>query len=199
MEEQRVDAEGTVISHVFNTEHLWPGMILHPRSRTVHGWAIRRAIGSWGNHDALVDCIHGQWYALDSQPHRARATPLEDYAAEILKERMQLRVYWPRGAHREHGCAAVWWWTRNVEGSIYDYRAIPALLLKAALGPIMVWPVGWEWTWYCTEGVADAWRIGAELDPWRKPFPTPRTTEKRAAQGTMEDVTQEVLLKGKPR
>jgi hypothetical protein len=162
------------------------GDILHVRTTGFLGLAIRRAIGSWGNHDALLVRPEMDLCAGDSQWPHAKCTPLADYDSRILTGNAFVIVYRPTGSTMAHGSLAAAWWIRNCQGRPYDIGAYPRLMLKALLGDLCQWPAGWEWAWYCTEGCRDAWRNGPGLDPWQKTNPTPHTTEKRLLAGAFQ-------------
>jgi hypothetical protein len=185
------------------------GDILHVRNRSSVGRAIRRAVGSWGNHDALIvrDCptllasqlvsecpaLASQLAAGDASWPRARITPLAEYDRRIASGKTQVIVLRPVGATAIQGSLAAAWWISNVNGKPYDIAAFPRLILKSIVGDRCQWPAGWEWAWYCTESCRDAWRNGAACDPWAKNNPTPRTTEKRAAAGSLSAVWSSVV------
>jgi hypothetical protein len=163
---------------------IWPGDILHVRSLTILGWAIRRAIGSWGNHDAILLFQDGRIVVGDATWPKCRCTPLEDYQRRFDRGTAQYFVLRPTAAlHKAvSGHIAAVWWQQNVRRKWYDLGAYPRLIAKAIVGDLCQWPAGWEWAWYCTEGCRGAWQA-AGLDPWAKTNPTPRTTEKRTLAG----------------
>jgi hypothetical protein len=155
------------------------GDILHVRSTGFIPRCIRRAVHSWGNHDALLVRPEMDLCAGDSVFPRACCTPLSDYDSRISTGDTFVMVLRPANATTVAGSLAAAWWIRNIQGRPYDIGAYPRLLLKSLIGDLCQWPAGWEWAWYCTEGCRDAWRNGSGLDPWQKTNPTPRTTEKR--------------------
>ena len=182
----------------FDLEFLRAGDIVHARSNTFLGACIRRAVGSWGNHDAIV-CVdaNGVLRIGDAEPPRANLAQLHQYeealAAGVLTG---VRVYRPAAMLGDalDGVKAARWWTVRVQGRPYDFHAIGRLLIKSIVGDRFPWPCGWNWAWYCTEGVRDAWRIGAGRDLYLKNNPTPRTTELRVDAGWLEDVTDLALV-----
>lgn len=183
------------ISWTFECSRLLPGDIIHKRSHSALGWAIRSAISSWGNHDAIV---LPWFYVGDSIGGPAVKTHIREYERQLARGECEVRVYRPLNSTPAIGLAAAQWWEANVLGKPYDYMAYPRLIAKALTCDLLPWPAGWEWAWYCTEGVRDAWRaIG--LDPWNKNNPTPRTTEKRVIEGRLLDVTDQVMVAGRAR
>lgn len=189
---------------IFDLAALREGDIFHPRrTGNMLSTGIQRAVGSWGNHDALLCRWQGHWYVGDATHPQARLTPLADYARDVATGRIELRVYRPYDTGPEAGAAAAAWWMRTINRTWYDWAAYPRLLLKSLLGDLLPWPAGWEWAWYCTESCRMAWieatkseALPAGFDYWRKENPTPRTTEKRAEDGMLVDVTALVLRQG---
>jgi hypothetical protein len=164
-------------------------MILHVRSSTRFGKMIRYVLGSWGNHDGLLwQDSDGAWYVLESVSPWATKTPLRAYEDAMDDGWTFCRVYWPIGAMEDQGAAACDWWLRYVDGTFYDWAGIARLAIKAAFGDWIRRAAGWEWAHWCTEGVADAWRLGGRADAWRKINPTPLTTEHRVG-GALVDLT----------
>lgn len=181
----------------FVQNQLRPGDIVHVRSNTWYGALIRKAVGSWGNHDALVVFENGRPMIADAEPPRANVC-----APFVYEEALHggvlagIRVYRPAPflADPAAGALASAWWLTHVLGRTYDYAAIVRLLLKALTADLFPWPVGWRWAWYCTEGVRDAYLKGAAVDIYLKNNPTPRTTEKRVEAGWLVDVTELVTF-----
>lgn len=171
-----------------NIAALQNGMILHCRTNTIYGRSIRALLDSWGNHDAILGYIDGQWQAGNSQPGGSRWVPLMDLESRLGRE---IRYLLPAAWTPQHGHTAVAQWSDRVEGAPYDYLAIARIWIKYALVHLWDRAVGWEWAWYCTEGVAMAYRE-AGLDVYHKTNPTPKTTEKRLASGELIDLTPDV-------
>ena len=172
-------------------EHLRPGLILNMSTRTVMGGLIRRALRfGWDgrlsdipNHDAIVVRHYGKTYIGESKPPFAGLTPIEDYERMVESgEVYNLRIMAVAGAHEEQELLASAWWLSNVNRKPYDWMAFPRLLWKATMADWCPRAAGWEWAWDCTEGVRDAYKIGAGVDPWGKNNPTPLTTFKRALE-----------------
>lgn len=149
---------------------------------------IKQALGSWGSHDAIIVRPENELCIGESIHPRATCTPLAEYDAKIARGLTQAIVLRPTGSTPAQGSLAAAWWLQNVLGKPYDWASFPRLMLKCLVGDRCQWPAGWEWAWYCTEGVRDAWRNGPGLDPWQKNNPTPRTTEKRFVSGALSFV-----------
>lgn len=160
-----------------------PGDILHVRTKSPLGWAIRRAIGSWGCHDAIIVPPYYELAAGDATIPKAVCTPLAHYWQRILRGKCKAVLLRPADIAPDQGRQAAQWWLQNVQGKPYDIAAYPRLLAKAIVGDLCPWPAGWEWAWYCTESCRDAYLHACGLDLWGKNNPTPRTTEKRYAEG----------------
>jgi hypothetical protein len=169
------------------------GDILHVRNAHFIGRAIRRAIGSWGNHNGIFVRPEAELCIGESTWPRSQCTDLATYDTRINSGDTQVLVLRPTGVYPAIGGAtamqgslAAAWWLRNAQGRPYDLGAYPRLLLKSIFGDICQRAAGWEWAWYCTESCRDAWRNGPGLDPWQKTNPTPRTTEKRFESGAFQ-------------
>lgn len=177
---------------MFRRENLRPGDIIHVRGASFLSRRIIGLLGSWGSHDALVVLDQmGQLAIGDAiSPFARLTTPLE-YERECTAGRCAIRVYRPLGATPLDGLKAADWWVRNVQGKPYDWMAFPRLLFKCWFGDWFKRAAGWEWAWFCTEGVAGAWQRGARMDVFLKTNPTPLTTEKRVHfhPATLEDIT----------
>lgn len=173
------------------------------RVRSVHtfyGRSIRRAVGSWANHDAMICRWNGHWYVGDAIYPRAQLTPLGELLRDVVEGRAEVRFARPWDATIEQGERAACWWIKNVCGSWYDVWAILRLLPKALIGDLFPWPAGWEFAWYCTEGVRQAWveatkgeHLPRGYDYWGKANATPRTTEKRVADERLIDRTAKIV------
>lgn len=185
---------------VFNFNELREGDIIHVRRPgSFIGRMIRRAVKSWGNHDALAVMFCGHWYVGDAVHPQAQLTPLKELAGELAAGGLEVRVYRPWNGTRDQGEAAAAWWIKNACGAWYDWGAYPRLLLKALVGDWLPWAAGWKWAWYCTESVRLAWVQATQcealprgVDFWRNNNPTPRTTEKRVEDELLVDVTARV-------
>lgn len=164
--------------------NLRPGDILHVRSTGLFARLIRRVCRSLGNHDAIIlppkapglPLLVGESLVRTG---RSIATPLSDWAAQLLSGKVRVAVLRFQSTTPFHALAACSWWCDHVLGKPYDILAFPRLLLKATLVNVPSWSAGLPVAWYCTEGVRDAWLHGAgtAFDPWRQAAPTPRHTE----------------------
>ena len=184
-----------------------PGLIVHVRRDTIIGRLIRGTLDSWGNHDAITVQVNGGIAIGESVPLKAKVTPVKDYALSLARGKCQIQVFKPLGATREQCELAAAYWMSHIRGTWYSFSAYPRLLVKSLL---LDWTnskhkllkkigrskAGFEWSHWCTEGVARAWREGMKKDVWRKPNPTPLTTEKRArgVQPTLLNVTTEHVI-----
>lgn len=183
------------VTSIFNPNELRSGDIIRVRRYrsgqhvSALSYLIRKAIGSWASHDALAVIINGNFFVGDAVPPVAQPTPMPALLDEIALGKVEIRVARPYNATRQQGEAAAAWWMANVNGTPYDFGAYPRLLLKALVGDRCPWPVGWEWAWYCSEGVRGAWQHATGRDYWGKNSPTPRTTENRIRQEYLQDVT----------
>ena len=198
------------MTYSFDRAVMRPGDIVHRRSYSTIGWAIRNALGNgcWGNHDALWIPRLNYDYIGDAQPPRAVLTEISDYESDMDRGRCECRVYRPAGATPIDGIAAGNWWRQNVLGIWYDLSAFPDMLYRSSrFGRLLVkalwgdrWPEQWEWAWYCTEGISRAWQVAGGIDIYgAKLQPTPLTTEKRLASGQLTDVTADAIISQRSR
>ena len=170
----------------FDTRFLKIGDILHVRTNTLFGKAIRACLGSFGNHDALiVSDGKDDWSVVEAVPGEGvKITSLVEYEMKMLTEKAKVSVYRVPNATDEQRVRVRSWALAHFDaGYGYDWKAIFGILFRTNKS-------GSEWKWYCTELVRDAWQAGG-VDVWKKEFPTPRTTEKRALEGKL-DVIPEV-------
>lgn len=193
----------------FNPHFIEPGMIVHPRTDTLLGTTVRKALNihkpqppCWGNHDGMFIECNGEWFIGDSQPMFATLTPIKEYEEKLTLGRWDVRVYIVATATRKQGIDAANYWLEHVQGSIYDFVAFPRLLFKAGVGDLSDSHIAWlkwigdracgiEWANWCTEGCMRSWKAAGK-DPWQKSNPTPYTTEKRVGK-TFIDVTSSAL------
>lgn len=171
---------------------LRPGLVLNMSTRSLAGKLIRRVLAARDpisrfecpNHDSICVEWDGALWIGESQPPVARLTPVEQYEREMESGFIyRLRVLEVVDASQAEELAAARWWLDHVRNAPYNYLAFPRLLFKALVGDWWQKAAGLEWSKWCTEGVADAWRKGAGVDPWRKVNPTPLTTWKRNREG----------------
>ena len=191
-------------------DHLFPGAILSMSTRTAFGWLIRASLGKayrrltgaktnrfCPNHDALVVECGGTLYIGDCVPPHCRLTPVEDYERWIAEgEIFNLSVLNVSLSTITQGYAASEWWLRNVNNTPYDLVAFPRLFLKAVFGDWIPAAAGMEFAHWCTESVMQAWRDGAQLDPYQNNNPTPFTTLKRRYERKLGCVAR---VKGNPQ
>lgn len=194
-------------------ETLRPGLIIQSRSSGRFGrlirWCltrwIRREKGKaapevWGSHTALVIEVNRKLFIGDAVSPFATATPIETWNRDILAGRQQVRVLEVIGATQEQELKSVEWWIRNVLNKPYDWGAFPRLLFKSLVKSVWSKAAGWEWAWYCSEGVAKAWAAATDLaiGPLGKVQATPLTVEKRAGwygdRPTLREITDQVLV-----
>jgi len=197
---------------IIDAAKLRPGLIMQARVNSWFGrttvkcltrW-IRREIGdrapeAWGSHTALTVDICGDIYIGDSAPPFARATTIKDWNHKILLGNAEVRFFEVIGATPEQERAASAWWLLNVQGKVYDYMAFPRLWIKSMVKSFWPKAFGWEWAWFCSEGVGRAWAAATEsaIGPFGKAQATPLTVEKRAGlygdKPTLREVTGQVM------
>lgn len=173
---------------------LRPGDIIHIWTDSWIGKQICAAVGSIGSHDGIVLRAGPGVYVGDSiMAGGSVIRPFNEAYLDNLKRGIQrIAVLRPAAASEADGQRAAYEWQRKIAGRRYDWHAFPRLWIKAKLGDRWKKAAGLSWRWYCTEGVSTAWQT-AGIDAWRNKSPTPRTTEKRLADGTLIDVTRQCL------
>lgn len=181
------------MSQLINRAELLPGMIVHVKTTAFFGHTIIKVLNSWGSHDAPV-CETTEGYKIgDAEPWTAKLHSIEYYEQRMNEDGWEVQFLLPWDYTPAEGRRASDWWIRHVYGTFYDFAAFPRLLFKALFADIWTKTAGWEWANWCTEGVANAWKVGAGKYYWKKMNPTPRTTEKRLAEGIFVDVSDLVL------
>ena len=195
----------------FIRENIKPGYQLLAHTDTVFGWMIRKVLGSDSTHDALICAVgrelqcaefHSPVQTLmvgDAQPPVATLHPLSYYEGKINAGKWRIKVIRPVRWSDKYGDVASEEWLLRVHNSPYDYWAFWRSLVWRCM--FKWWPAiqGKDWAWYCTEGVRKASMAATEIafseviDFWKNQMPTPRTTEKRLAEGVFVDVTSECV------
>ena len=177
---------------------VWPGVIGSDRSAELFGWQIGLALGRayvalTGNsraicpsHDWIIVEHDEQLWIGESVSPKSKRTPLVEYEKMLADgEIRNLQLFEVRGISRTRQEMAARWWTDNVLNEAYDWPAFFRLALKAVFGDILPWAAGCKWKHWCTEGIKDAYAIGAEYDFYKNENPTPLTTIKRFCEGRL--------------
>lgn len=120
------------------------------------------------NHDAIIVCQRGHLCIGDALMGReCQLTVPFEWEQGCRKRGHKLIVLRPADATAEQGEDAAQAWLDGVWGTPYDRVAIYRLLLKKIFGDWLPGQVGLESHFFCTEGVALAWRrAAANLAPW---------------------------------
>lgn len=209
---------------LIDEKRIRPGLIMQAQgvgfaSATIR-WGltkwIRRDRGDlaprvWGSHTAIVIDIGGRLFIGDSTARKegkgfspfSQPTPIAEWNEDLKAGRhVGVRFLEVIGATREQERAASAWWVANVNGRPYDFMAYPRLLWKCFMKSWFTRAYGWEWAWFCSEGVARA--IDAPFDavgafaPIGKEQATPLTFEIRAGwyndPPTLREVTDEMTI-----
>ena len=168
-----------------------PGDVIHVRSSSPYGWAIRKALpGSWGNHDGNV-VWNGEWMIAEALLGPGYVlTPWDEYRERINAGKTSVAFFRPQVM----GCEISEIESLRVmmlacdlalKKPAYDWRAIVSIALNLALKTSV--DRGREWEWYCTEVVALLFRmVNAVWDVWGEKNPTTYTTEKRHQSGRLK-------------
>ena len=180
----------------FHFTGLRPGLVLNMSTNSWMGKLIQMVLArNWDNrrecptHDAIVVEYDGKLWIGESVSPVAKLTPIAKYERQVRSGFIyRIRVLEVVGATTKQEREAARWWLDNVKNSPYDWIAFPRLLWKAVIGDWIKSAAGWEFARWCTEGVAEAWKIGGGLDPWQKLNPTPLTTWTRWQQGKLRQI-----------
>ena len=178
---------------------VWPGVIGSDRSAGFMGWLIGSALGraytALTNNDSALCPSHnfiivehdGQLWIGESVNPKSKRTPLAEYEKMLAaKEIRNLQLFEVHEIGRTRQEMAADWWTDNVLNEAYDWPAFFRLALKAVFGDLLPWAAGCEWKHWCTEGLKDAYAIGAAYDFYENENPTPVTTIKRWKEGRLK-------------
>ena len=178
------------------------GDVVHVRNAHLYGRLIRRCLGSWGDHDGTLVHVTAErrrafrldfqgWGVAEAAPPRFRITPWREYfrALEARQKRLVfLRVPAPALVRFDVEDLAY-----TYTGRRYDKLAIAGMALQILFRANARWNA--RWSWYCTEAVAEQWRVASEVLGWGARFnvwgaedslPTPGTTEKRWREHTLQ-------------
>jgi len=183
-----------------------PGAILHIRNNaSAYGWMIRKAIGSWGNHNALIiRWYDDRDYIGEAIAPIAKLTHLTEYEARINDGESEVKVYLPVGYTKELGLWVSTYWCRHIKNSPYDYWGIiqlPRKLTAQWIARKMGWQwaekqAGTEWGRWCTQAVQEAYLNNPQdpMDLYKKLNATPRTHENRVSEGVFYEYTSAAIV-----
>ena len=181
--------------------HEHPGAVVQ---RYVPGfWStlVRKAIGSFYTHDALVILDPDDYFKIgDCTPKGCHLTELETYVNGILHHGWSVRVLRPRHYSISDGRKVSEWWYENVHGRPYDFAVVAqSWYVKLLWKFLATWlkakynvsipdhlAENFEFAYWCTEGCQASYIGGTGRDLWKKRNPTPRTTEKRTDEGVFQ-------------
>jgi hypothetical protein len=120
------------------------------------------------NHDAIVVNQRGHLCIGDALMGRdCQLTVIFEWEQGCRLRGHKLIVLRPANATAADGEVAAQAWLDGVWGTPYDKVAIFRLLTKKIFGDRLKYPVGLESHFFCTEGVAQAWKRAAGYPtPW---------------------------------
>jgi hypothetical protein len=141
-------------------------------------WLQRRSYiendTAWSNHVFIVARVGQLMYACEALERGNVMTNMNEYFALAEQGKVRVKFLYPIRATQADGENAVKEWLDHVEGHEYDFWAYPRLVWKTILGDwesvegnsilrrIQRWigrqSAGMETAFYCSEGVAEAWR-----------------------------------------
>lgn len=157
------------------------GYIISVRTRgSFTGWVVREVLRCEYEHDGIVvnDLAKG-WCSGDSHLgwFGARLTPVSKLVKKVNRGKVILRVAAVPVVPMCAGSLAADWWRENIKGTLYDVKIF---WIAGRLGVARLFTRSRNWKrvrarltanikdfeqWYwCTEGVAAAWREGAKRD-----------------------------------
>ena len=158
---------------IINRDAIRPGDIICRDSGGFIGKAIKWATSTqesetlW-NHDAIIVPQRGHLCIGDALLGRdCQLTVVWEWEQGCRKHGHKLIVLRPANATADDGERAATAWLGEVWGTPYDKVAIFQLLLKKLFGDHLAYQVGMESHFFCTEGVARAWkRVTGYPSPW---------------------------------
>jgi len=178
---------------------VWPGVIGSSRSTGLFGKLIGMALGkayhaltgdtrdNCPSHNFIIVEHDQQLWVGESVSPKSKRTPLADYEKELAEGKIRnLQLFEVLNISRMRQELAADWWTDNVLNEAYDWPAIFQLAIKAIFGDWFGWAAGLEWAHWCTEGMKDAYAMGASYDVYEEGNPTPYTTIKRWKEGRLK-------------
>jgi len=144
------------------------------------------------NHDAIIVRQRGQLCIGDSLMGReCQLTVPIEWEQGCQKHGHKLIVLRPAAATAEQGETAAQAWLDSVWGTPYDKVALYRLFLKKIFGDWLPGQVGLETHFFCTEGVALAWKcVAGYVSPWSPATAneTPGTTCRAWRTGSFVEV-----------
>lgn len=182
---------------------VWPGAITSSSSTGFLGWLIQLALGraytaltgeprvNCPTHNGIIVEYDGQLWVGESVAPKSKRTPLAEYERQLSAgEIRNLQLFEVCEISRIRQGMAAKWWTNNVLNEAYDWPAFFRLSLKAIFGDWFSHAAGLQWAHWCTEGVKDAYAIGAAYNFYENENPTPYTTIKRWKEGRLKLLNQ---------
>lgn len=181
-----------------NREAIRPGDLICRWTPELVGKLIRKVTKAAWNHDAIILSTDGGATIGDALMRGGcQRTPLFNWERGCVNDGHRIIVLRPAHATAQHGEQAAMYWLEHIFGKSYDHVAIWRLALKWLVGDWLSGKVGLESSFWCTEGVRDAWHKGACIDPWwPKINPTPGTTTKRLIIGRFREVANSLTEAG---
>ena len=184
---------------LFNTAALEPGLILQGRNDdSAYGKAIRGALGSWGNHTAMIVKHNTRgWLIGEAMPPRSQFTPLSAYEA-MIAQGYEVRIWRVKDLTAAERIETSMYWQRYCDGIRYPAKVSMARLAIFRFVNNIPWKIKMRGQ-FCTELVMHALRGATGRDPLPKPNgktkknSTPRTMENRYVCGLLEDWTDRAL------
>jgi len=185
---------------------LQEGDLVKVRGTSAFAKAIRAAIGSFTNHDAIVARLGGKDTGAiginEAVPPRSRWTSLEEYEDDMNAEKdpIIVRIYRLKGASKDERKATAHYFSRKLLGLKYP-RKVRMVLLASKIANLFADTTKWipplRLNW-CSQLVARSMQaiLHDSLDGLhgkKKKLFTPKTFENRILMGLFEDVTDECI------
>ncbi len=178
----------------FDIKKLLPGDIIGVRTQTGFGRAIRLALGSYTNHNAMILKGTTGYIIGEAVEPYSKITSLDEYDGLLNAEGCDVRVWRVPGLSYEKKLVASHFFAERLLGLPYPSISIFRLWVFRVVNSLP-WKIHGQW---CTRLV---WEAYASIDPGifdrpdgkRKKNPTPRTLENRLVAGVITDVTRGVI------
>lgn len=180
----------------FNYDNIQEGDILAVRSTTEFGKLIRATLCSYSNHTAIFLKEDDKWMIGEAVEPKSQLSNPRHYEELVSKEECWIRVLRvPKEKMNDNQRHAVCtYFKKNMLGLPYPLSVLRLWVFRFVNS--LPWKIKGPW---CTNIVWLSFEfiIRGILDTpqgKRKNNPTPRTIEKRAFAGVLEDVTNECVI-----
>lgn len=179
----------------FNTDALKPADVLAVRREgSEFSTTIRAILGSWTNHNSMVNLIDLRWWIGEAIYPKSQLTELTEYERQMNEGEIYVRVLRVPGLSDDVRMLVNDRFLATKLGKKYPL-SVGRLWVFRVVNKLP-WKIEGEW---CTRIVWDPFEdivpgvFDRPPDGAKKKNPTPRTVENRLVAGVFQDVTNQVL------